>query len=134
VSFFQRELRDRAGNKPWFQRLTHGFRFAYYDLAVRVLREGRQVIPCYAGISNAHLTPYGDVWACCTLGYEKSMGNLRDFGYDFKALWNSPRAEAVRHYIRDGQCACPLANQAYSNMMLHLPSFVKVGWHVLGGY
>ena len=133
ISCFQKESRSQTTGKPWFQRLTHGFRFAYYDLAVRVLTENRQVIPCYAGISNAHLTPYGDVWACCTLGYERSMGNLRDFGYDFKILWNSPQAKEVRRYIRDGKCACPLANQAYSNMMLHLPSLVKVGRHVMGG-
>jgi MoaA/NifB/PqqE/SkfB family radical SAM enzyme len=133
ISCFQREVRNRARGKPWFQRLTHGFRFAYYDLAVRILMEGRQVIPCYAGISNAHLTPYGDVWACCTLGYERSMGNLRDFGYDLKTLWNSPQAKEVRHYIRNKRCACPLANQAYSNMMLHLPSLMKVGWHLVKG-
>jgi MoaA/NifB/PqqE/SkfB family radical SAM enzyme len=133
ISCFQSELRSRARGKPWFQRLTHGFRLVYYDLAVRVLMEGRQVSPCYAGISNAHLTPYGDVWACCTLGYEKSMGNLRHFGYDFETLWNSPHAKEVRHDIRDGKCACPLANQAYSNMMLHLPSLMKVGWHVVMG-
>jgi MoaA/NifB/PqqE/SkfB family radical SAM enzyme len=133
ISYFQRESKTQAMGRSWFQRLTHGFRFVYYDLAVRVLREGRQVIPCYAGISNAHLTPYGDVWACCTLGYEKSMGNLRDFGYDFKALWNDAQAKEVRRHVHDGKCACPLANQAYSNMMLHLPSLANVCWHVIGG-
>ena len=72
------------------------------------------------------MTPYGDIWACCTLGYEQSMGNLRDYNYDFKALWNSRRAGEVRSRIRSGACHCPLANQTYSNILLHGPSLMRV--------
>ncbi|WP_373499548.1 radical SAM/SPASM domain-containing protein [Desulfococcus sp.] len=132
IQFFVGQIKRNMKQRVLFQRITHAFRLAYYGLAIRILRENRQVIPCYAGISNAHMTPYGDIWACCTLGYDKPMGNLRKHGYDFPALWNSPRAREVRRYIREGRCACPMANQAYSNILMHPPSLVRVMGGIVG--
>jgi MoaA/NifB/PqqE/SkfB family radical SAM enzyme len=126
IDLFTREIRGRKGGSSFFQRINNAFRLVYYRLAIRIMEGNRQVIPCYAGISNAHMSPYGDIWPCCTLGYDKSMGNLRDYNYDFRSLWNSPDADKIRRYIRDKNCACPLANQAYSNILMHLPSMVRV--------
>ncbi len=108
-------LRRRSG----LARVTLAFRLYYYDLVVRILRQRRQVIPCYGGITNVHISPYGDVWPCCILAYDGSFGDLRAAGYDFDRVWRSRRAAQVRADIRrEGFCACPLANQAYSNMLL----------------
>jgi len=126
INYFVRRVSANMKNRVFFQRMTNAFRLTYYDLAIRILKENRQVIPCYAGISNAHMSPYGDIWACCTLGYERSMGNVRDYNCDFHALWNSRQAKEVRTYIRNGLCACPLANQIYSNILLHGPSLFRV--------
>lgn len=131
IDVFIRQMRAGKKNDIFFQRMNHAFRLVYYNLAVRILKERRQVIPCYAGISNAHMTPYGDIWPCCTLGYDKSMGNLREFDYHFPALWNSARAKEVRQYIRQGNCSCPLANQTYSNILMHPPSLWKAMRHLL---
>jgi len=98
-------------------RLTEALRLTYYDLAIRILMERRQVIPCYAGISNVHINYDGEVWPCCVLGYSKPMGSLREEDYDFQKVWRSDQADRVRNYIKDGNCACPLANQAYSNIV-----------------
>jgi MoaA/NifB/PqqE/SkfB family radical SAM enzyme len=122
ISHVKTSMRDRKS----FQKTTNAFRLVYYDLAIRILKQKTQVITCYAGISNVHMSPYGDVWACCTLGYEKSMGNIRDYGYDFQTIWNGEQAKKVREYIRKGNCHCPLANQAYSNILLHGPSLLNV--------
>jgi len=111
---------------PLFNKITNAFRLEYYRLAIQILKTNKQVIPCYAGISNAHLSPYGDIWPCCTLGYEKSMGNLRDYDYNFPELWNSKEAKQIRRFINNKNCACPLANQAYSNILLNAPSFFRV--------
>ena len=126
IGYFVHQIRDNMKNRLLFQRITNAFRLEYYNLAIQILTENRQVIPCYAGISNVHMTPYGDIWACCTLGYDKPVGNLRDYNYDFKMLWNSPEAKKVRTYIRGGHCNCPMANQTYSNMLLHGPSLLRV--------
>ena len=125
VKVFIKNMKVGHKNKVFFQRLNNSFRLVYYDLAFRIMKEKRQAIHCYAGISNAHMSPYGDIWPCCTLGYEMSMGNIREYGYDFPALWNSLKAKEVREYIRQGNCYCPLANQTYSNILMHLPSMLK---------
>lgn len=91
------------------------------------MSEKRQVIPCYAGVSNVHINFDGGVWPCCVLDYDQEMGNLRDFNYDLQKLWHSEKAQQVREYIRAGGCACPLANQGYSNILMHLPSLFKAG-------
>jgi len=126
IALFVRELRANMKSRVLFQRITNAFRLIYYDLAIRIMKENRQVIPCYAGISNAHMTPYGDIWACCTLGYDQSMGNLKDFQYDFRKLWDSPQAKQVRRFVRGKHCACPLANQTYSNILMHPHSLYRV--------
>ena len=126
IGLFVGQIKANMKNRLFFQRVTNAFRLVYYDIAVRILKEERQVIPCYGGISNVHLNPYGDIWACCTLGYEKTMGNLRKTGYDFKETWNSDQAKEVRSFIRNGNCNCPLANQTYSNILLHAPSLFGI--------
>jgi MoaA/NifB/PqqE/SkfB family radical SAM enzyme len=133
IALFVRQIRASMQDKVLFQRITNAFRLVYYQLAIKIMQRNQQVIPCYAGISNAHMTPYGDIWACCTLGYERPMGNLRDFDYDFHRLWHSPQARAVRRFIRDRRCACPLANQTYSNILMHPPSLVRVVFEILTG-
>ena len=131
VDYFTQQIRRSMKNHHFFHKITNAFRLVYYDTAIRILEQRRQVIPCYAGISNAHLSPYGDIWACCTLGYDKSIGNLREFDYHFPSLWNSQQAKDVRAYIRKGNCHCPLANQTYSNLLLHGPSLLKVFQEIL---
>jgi len=133
VNIFLKQASARGKYRPFFQRLNNAVRLVYYDLAIRIMQEKRQVIPCYAGISNAHMSPYGDIWPCCTLGYEMSMGNVRRYDYDFMALWTSLRADQTREYIRQGNCYCPMANQTYSNMLMNIPSMAKVMIKVLKG-
>lgn len=124
---FARKIEENIGKKKSLAKTTEAMRVVYYDLAGRILEEKRQVIPCYAGVSNVHINYDGGVWPCCVLGYEQEMGNLRDYGYDFQKLWHSERAEEVRRYIKNENCACPLANMAYSNELLHFPTLVKAG-------
>lgn len=105
---------------------TLAFRRVYYSYAVQTMREQRQVLPCYAGIANVHINPYGDVWPCCVLGYQSSMGNLRDHGYDFYSIWHSEPADGIRRSIARGECHCPLANQAYSNILCSPSAMLQV--------
>ena len=123
---FSDKLKKNLKNKRHLAKVTESLRLTYYDLASKIVKENRQIIPCYAGISNAHLTPYGDIWPCCVLGYSKPMGNLRDHGYDFQGVWNSAQAKEVRQFIKEKRCACPLANQAYSNLICNTNSLLKI--------
>ena len=130
ITVFAQRTRENLHKKKPFTRITESLRLVYYDIAIRILQEKRQVIPCYGGISNVQMNPYGDVWPCCVLGYEQNMGNVRDYDYDFNKVFHSKQAKKVRKYIRDGKCACPLANQAYSNILCDLPSMLKFGKNI----
>jgi MoaA/NifB/PqqE/SkfB family radical SAM enzyme len=110
---------------PGVAGIAQAFRREYYQLAHRTLAEQRQVLPCYAGLASAHVAPNGDVWTCCTRA--ESIGNLRDANFDFDTVWSSRRGDELRESIRRGDCYCPLANAAYSSMLSHPPSLIRVG-------
>lgn len=105
-------------------RITTALRLVYYDIVVRILLEKRQVIPCYAGLLNVHVNSDGSVWPCAILAYGATMGAV-GASADFAGVWRSREAAEIRRSIRRGECFCPLANQAYSNMLMHVPSLVR---------
>ena len=104
--------------------VTQAFRRQYYEIVKRTLREHRQVIPCMAGVASAQIAPNGDVWTCCIRA--QSMGNLREHNYDFGSVWRTGKAAELRRSIKAGECYCPLANAAYTNMLTHGPTVAKV--------
>ncbi len=112
-------------------RITEAFRVEYYRLVKRILVERTQVIGCYAGWASAQIYADGTIWPCCVRA--DNVGNLRDADYDFRAIWFSPEAECIRRSIYDKECHCPLANASYTNMLLHLPTLLKVGRRVILG-
>jgi MoaA/NifB/PqqE/SkfB family radical SAM enzyme len=112
-------------------RVAQAFRIQYYDMVQAWLREQRQIIPCYAGWASAQISPEGDVWFCCVRA--EPVGNLRETNYDFRRVWFSERAAAVRTTVKNGDCHCPLANATYTNMLCHPPSLIRAGWTLLGG-
>lgn len=127
IKDFAKKVEENIANKKTLAKTTEALRVVYYDIAGKILKKKCQVIPCYAGVSNVHINFDGGVWPCCVLGYEQEMGNLREYNYDFQKLWHSAQAEKVRKYIRHKNCACPLANQGYSNILMHFPSLFRAG-------
>jgi MoaA/NifB/PqqE/SkfB family radical SAM enzyme len=111
-------------------RLVESLRLEYYELAARILEEKRQVIDCYAGWASAQLAPDGHVWGCCVRA--ESIGNVRDHGYDFRAVWSGPKADEFRRSVRAHECACPLANASYTNLLLDAPSIARVTANMAG--
>ena len=131
VCEFGEKIRQNIEKKRKLTKVTESLRLVYYDLVVQILEQNRQVIPCFAGISNVHINFDGEVWPCCVLGYSQPLGSLRTVGYDFQKVWHSAQANAVRKYIKDGNCACPLANQAYSNILCSPKYLLKVIFNIL---
>ncbi len=110
-------------------RVTQAFRAEYYQLAKRILYERRQVIPCYAGWASGHIAPNGDIWSCCIRA--EPVGNLREHDYDIRPIWFSERMASLRKSIYAGECACPMANASYANMLLHPLTIAKVASSVV---
>ncbi|MCZ7568062.1 MAG: radical SAM protein [Ardenticatenaceae bacterium] len=113
-------------------RVTQAFRAQYYQLARRVLFEHDQVIPCYAGWASAHIAPNGDIWSCCIRA--QSVANLRETNYDIRPIWfeHIGGLREMRRSIKARECACPMANANYANMLLHPPTLAQVGLQVTG--
>jgi len=110
-------------------RITQSFRLEYYKLARKSVAFKRQPINCYAGWASVQISPDGDVWPCCIRG--ESAGNLRENGYDFMKVWTNERMNEIRRSIRNKECACPLANASYTNIMLSPVAMGKVGLNYL---
>ena len=127
VDFLSEQLRGR--HFGGISRITQAFRRRYYALVKQILRERRQVIPCYAGWASGHIAPDGDVWTCCIRA--EPIGNLRDTDYDLRPIWFGAAAQELRRDIRAGGCHCPMANAAYTNMFLHLPTLARVALRAL---
>lgn len=121
----------RQGQQKMLARFTQAFRGQYYQLAKRVLREQTQVIPCQAGWASGHIAPNGDVWSCCIRA--KPVGNLRQTNYDLRPIWFEQVGQMrhLRQSIAGKECACPMANASYANMLLHLPTVMRVTTEVL---
>lgn len=73
-------------------------------LTLKVLKENRFQIPCYAGKLTGILRSKGDVYPC-ELRNEK-FGNLREYNYDFKKLWQSETARRIGKEILESKCFC----------------------------
>jgi MoaA/NifB/PqqE/SkfB family radical SAM enzyme len=125
VDFLIRELKGAQFNRVG--KITRAFRIEYYDMVKKVLKERRQVIPCFSGFASAQIAPDGDVWMCCVKA--EAIGNLRDANYDFRKVWFSEKAGEIRRKIRNGECHCPLANASYTNMLHNFKTLLRVGWN-----
>lgn len=109
--------------------ITQAFRLEYYNLVKKIFARRTQVIPCYAGIISAQISPQGDVWPCCIRA--DVMGNLRENGYNFREIWQSAEAARIRNSIKRKECYCPLANAGYTNILCSPTTMLKVLRHVL---
>jgi MoaA/NifB/PqqE/SkfB family radical SAM enzyme len=117
--------------KKGIPKLIQAVRLKYYDLAIKELKQKKQIIPCYAGYASCQITPYGDVWPCCTLAYEANMGNLRENNYNLKKIWHSEKAGIIRTGIKKGLCNCPMANIHYTNMLCNTSIMIKILSNIL---
>ena len=129
VTHLSNTIRAGRSTAP-LARLVESLRLEYYELATRILEEKRQVIECYAGWASAHLAPDGHVWGCCTRA--ESLGNVREHGYDFRRVWFGADADGFRKSVKDHECACPLANASYTNLLLDAPSLARVAANMAG--
>lgn len=67
------------------------------------LHERKRIVPCYAGRLNLVLSETGEVLPCELL--DRTMGNVRDYGYDIRQVAGSRSARTIRGRIRK-ECRC----------------------------
>jgi glycosyltransferase involved in cell wall biosynthesis len=69
-----------------------------------VIKNRKYPFRCYAGRLSCVVDEKLNVFACEAL--KKSIGNLREFNYDFTKLWFSKNADEIRRYIDLQKCIC----------------------------
>lgn len=96
--------------------------------------EKPDVFCCRAGSMGAYIGSEGEVSGCEEFAHNpadaKVFGNLRDFDYDFAAIWRSPVADEFRQKVgKSPECrGCTLESQRnYPSILVDLKTLVKAG-------
>ena len=123
-------LIDLISKRDWkgLAKITESMRIEYYKYVKNLYLGGTVKVRSFAGFASCQVTPRGDVWECAV--YATNMGNLRDYDYDFRKLWKSPKADEVRSVVKKGHI-CPLANENYVNMLFDPKVVMRVLRNVL---
>lgn len=92
---------------------------------LKTFKEKKYQIPCFAGNLRVVIDEMGNVYPCEPLQYCPArknflMGNLRDYGLNFKKLFFSPSAFKVKDYIRKTKCFCAHDCDAEVNILFNL--------------
>jgi hypothetical protein len=109
--------RIKKGKYTGIAKITEAFRIEYYNLVKQVLRDRKQIIPCYSGTASVQISPDGDIWSCCIKA--RTLGNLRENDYDIRRIWKNQNFLLERQSIKNKECWCPLANASYTNMLMN---------------
>ena len=122
-------LRKRRAAAKGLIGLRETIRSSYFSTLEQVLRQRREIVPCYAGIASSQVSATGQVWECCTRA--DVLGNLRDYDYDFPRLFHSARADTVRKKIKQEHCFCTHSNPCYTSMLCNFKLMGKIAWQVI---
>jgi MoaA/NifB/PqqE/SkfB family radical SAM enzyme len=98
----------------------------------RMLNSEKPAFCCQAGSVGAYISSEGLVSGCEEFAHNpvegKAFGNLRDFNFDFQALWQSDRAQAMRQLVgKSVECfGCSLESQRnYPSILMSLNTLFK---------
>jgi MoaA/NifB/PqqE/SkfB family radical SAM enzyme len=94
-----------------------------HQLIDRTVNEERQQLRCWAGSAGAVIYDEGTVSSCEIL---QKVANLRDYDWDFSALWYSPEMQARRKRIASGCYCTHESNCYYPSLAFNPKHLVKI--------
>lgn len=80
-----------------------------HDLIAKTKEDGKAQMTCYAGTAGAVIYDEGTLSSCENLD---AIGNLRDYDWNFQAIWNSPAMKDRRKHAQSG-CFCTHESNSY---------------------
>ncbi|MBK9314243.1 MAG: radical SAM protein [Acidobacteria bacterium] len=80
-----------------------------HELIARTEEQQKAQLRCFAGTTGGVIYDEGTVSSCENLD---PVGNLRDYDWNFRSLWNSPELAARRDKIKQG-CYCTHESNCY---------------------
>jgi len=75
-----------------------------WKYVLETFKRNEYISPCCAGTLFGVILSNGNVFPCELLNSE--IGNLKDFEYDYMALWKSEKAQNIRDNIVKSKCFC----------------------------
>lgn len=100
------------------------------EIIIDILEHKRHGGGCAAGSLGGVIFNDGDVRPCEVL--ESSMGNIRDFGYDLKKVWNSNKAKSIRSDIQESNCICTHECFLSVSVLIQPSCWYRLGKKVMG--
>lgn len=101
-----------------------------HELIARTEEKQSAQLRCYAGTTGAVIYDEGTVSSCENLS---PVGSLRDYDWDFWALWNSPEIAVRRNEIKQG-CFCTHESNCYYPSLAfnpkHLVQIKRLEWEM----
>lgn len=88
----------------WIEKILSSRHYYGSRLLSDIYLRNKYITPCYAGDLLAIIREDGRVYPCEML--DEKMGDLKDFDFDFKKLWFSRQAQALREKIKKQKCFC----------------------------
>jgi len=96
-----------------------------YNHYMNILVNDKQPFPCYAGRVHMVLDYQGNVYFCELPGVQGSrIGNIRE--QSFNQIWNSPKANEIRRFIKDRKCACTHSCFQITNYVFNQKNWLKL--------
>ena len=91
-----------------------------------ILDTDKQPVACTAGDTIGVMEPDGRI-KLCELKLAIDVGNVRDTGYDFRKVWFSPAADAVREKVKTCSCyhGCFLGPALYYSPLHLIRSLIQ---------
>jgi radical SAM protein with 4Fe4S-binding SPASM domain len=87
----------------------------YSKFVENFVQTGKSPLPCKALNSSCFMDPYGNVFPC--LVWAKPLGNVRQFDYDLKKLWQDPTVVQTQKDAESLKCPnCWTPCEAYQTI------------------
>jgi len=91
----------------------------YQALISKYYETGKSPLPCTALSSSCFVDAYWNLFPCSI--WSEKVGNLRDNGFDLRALWTGSRRVELREAVVEERCShCWTPCEAYPTILGHL--------------
>jgi MoaA/NifB/PqqE/SkfB family radical SAM enzyme len=98
---------------------VHFLEDRYQALIPKYYETHKSPLPCTALSSSCFVDAYWNLFACSI--WDAKVGNLRDNGFDLRALWESDRRKELREDVAEERCShCWTPCEAYPTILGNL--------------
>ena len=110
-----------------YTKFLHAAKVHYHSVVLDHLLK-RRALPCYSGALAGVIDCRGNVFPCELL---EQIGNVKEHGYDFPAVWFSQKADEKRQWIKSTKCVCTHSCFQFINILFNPLEYPRLLNHSL---